>query len=337
MSIQVKLAGLIAAALLAGAPFASAQQNPEGGKEAHRSRLFERLDADGDGRLTEQEYKGPRRLFQRLDRNGDGAITPEETPGHRLRQRLRERCAERFRRLDADGDGALSRAEWKGPAELFERLDADGDGRLVPEELRAAGARLRERLRERLRDRRAERFRRLDRNGDGALDRTEWKGPARLFDRLDRDGDGRLVPEELRRPRRGAHGANAAAASNPVGEEPRTAASRSTKPGTPCMLVPHHTTRTRLVSLRDARGTGTCAGVAAPPAVPARAGGRGAELARGPPPRVPARGAAPATPVLHQPATPHSRRNSSGLRIRIPRHCSIAPAQASTPLSPVIT
>jgi hypothetical protein len=44
-------------------------------------------------------------------------------------------------------------------------------------------------------------FRRLDRNGDGRLDRQEAGGNRYLqrhFDRLDRDGKGYLVPADLR-------------------------------------------------------------------------------------------------------------------------------------------
>lgn len=35
-------------------------------------------DADGDGRVTRAEFKGPAPVFQRLDRNGDGVLTSED-------------------------------------------------------------------------------------------------------------------------------------------------------------------------------------------------------------------------------------------------------------------
>ncbi len=38
-------------------------------------------DADGDGRVTRDEFKGPLRLFDRLDRNGDRALTREDFQG----------------------------------------------------------------------------------------------------------------------------------------------------------------------------------------------------------------------------------------------------------------
>jgi hypothetical protein len=37
--------------------------------------LAARLDADGDGRVTREEFTGPDELFDRLDRDGDGVLT----------------------------------------------------------------------------------------------------------------------------------------------------------------------------------------------------------------------------------------------------------------------
>ena len=45
------------------------------------TRMMERLDADGDGRLSQDELaQGPRsgRMFDRLDQNGDGVISKPE-------------------------------------------------------------------------------------------------------------------------------------------------------------------------------------------------------------------------------------------------------------------
>src|SRR5882724_6507241 len=37
--------------------------------------LAARMDADGDGQVTAEEFLGPAEFFTRLDRNGDGALT----------------------------------------------------------------------------------------------------------------------------------------------------------------------------------------------------------------------------------------------------------------------
>ena len=39
---------------------------------------FERMDADGDGKLARTEFPGPDEMFDRLDENDDGGISQEE-------------------------------------------------------------------------------------------------------------------------------------------------------------------------------------------------------------------------------------------------------------------
>lgn len=46
-----------------------------------------------------------------------------------------------------------------------------------------------------------QRFEKLDRNNDGAIDRDEFKGPPERFDRLDKNDDGRIEKDELPRGR----------------------------------------------------------------------------------------------------------------------------------------
>ena len=58
------------------------------------ARTFRRLDRDGDGKLTVQEFGGSElRLFARLDRNKDGVLTADEI-------RPRVRTAYRSRNYD---------------------------------------------------------------------------------------------------------------------------------------------------------------------------------------------------------------------------------------------
>ena len=45
---------------------------------------FERMDRNGDGRLSRSEFRGPPPAFGRLDRNNDGYITDREAAGTRL-------------------------------------------------------------------------------------------------------------------------------------------------------------------------------------------------------------------------------------------------------------
>jgi len=57
----------------------------------------------------------------------------------------------------------------------------------------------RQQVRARVEKRAEKRFTRLDQNGDGVIDRSEWTRKPKVFDRFDRDHDGTLSPEEFRR------------------------------------------------------------------------------------------------------------------------------------------
>ena len=92
---------------------------------------------------------------------------------------------------------------WQGPisieeaearaAERFGRIDADGDGRLTREELFSA-----ERRKERVEERRERLFDRLDADGDGAVSAEEYGKRIEKLVALDNDEDGTVTREELR-------------------------------------------------------------------------------------------------------------------------------------------
>lgn len=68
-----------------------------------RYRLLARLDADGDGKVTKDEFVNKRdRLFSRLDRDGDGRITREEIGQARAQFRQRMKG---YMRMMMQGDG----------------------------------------------------------------------------------------------------------------------------------------------------------------------------------------------------------------------------------------
>ncbi len=120
---------------------------------------------------------------------------------------------------DADGDGVITRDEAMAQADArFDRLDTNKDGKLTPDELRPrgrmdgagmapppppppadgaappppppgpgmAGRGFGERM-----------FARLDTNGDGVVDREEFRAQAaRRFDRMDTNKDGKIDATE---------------------------------------------------------------------------------------------------------------------------------------------
>ena len=74
-------------------------------------------------------------LFQALDRDGDGVLSDTEFSQAELAQARRTLMKERaFARLDRDGDGFLSADEF--PPDRLSRLDTDADGIITHEEAR---------------------------------------------------------------------------------------------------------------------------------------------------------------------------------------------------------
>jgi Ca2+-binding EF-hand superfamily protein len=85
---------------------------------------FKRLDANGDGKLTQDE------LFARTPAAGSSVLPTD-------RQVLRQSAY--FQRLDADKDGSVTLAEFMLQAERnFARCDLDKDGRIDSAECRQA-------------------------------------------------------------------------------------------------------------------------------------------------------------------------------------------------------
>ncbi len=103
-------------------------------------RLFERLDRNGDRRLTPSEVQGRpylQRHFQRLDRQGRGYLVPSDlTPATPAAQG--ERARQFFTTADRNGNGVIDRQEADGYPWLerrFNAIDSNGDGGINREEL----------------------------------------------------------------------------------------------------------------------------------------------------------------------------------------------------------
>ena len=93
--------------------------------------MFDAVDADGDGKLTQAEIDKARNdRHAAHDADGDGNLNLEEFAGlwHETTRPLTVRA---FQTLDTDGDAIVTRAEYDRPlAGIVERLDRDRDGGL---------------------------------------------------------------------------------------------------------------------------------------------------------------------------------------------------------------
>jgi EF hand len=104
-----------------------------------------RLDADGDGRVSAQEFESAQAeiaaaRFARLDADSDGYLTREELEARADRLRAAGgQMRGRLAAIDTDGDGAWSLAEIQAvrpefDPDRFSRLDTNGDGLITADE-----------------------------------------------------------------------------------------------------------------------------------------------------------------------------------------------------------
>ncbi|MCZ6571923.1 MAG: EF-hand domain-containing protein [Planctomycetota bacterium] len=122
-------------------------QDPQRGRRG--GDLWERIqgmDADGDGKVSRDEFTGPERFWDRLDQDGDGFVTEKETKGMRRGGRGGQGCqggrdrrggggAALAQRMDTDKDGQVSKDEWEA---FFEKADVNGDGLVDRKEFESA-------------------------------------------------------------------------------------------------------------------------------------------------------------------------------------------------------
>jgi len=99
-----------------------------------------------------------------------------------------------FESADTNGDGVITREEFHAARErLFGRLDRNGDGYMDKDDLTGRLA-----GRQKAQGRLAELIAQFDRDGDGRLSKAEFvDGPTLAFDQADTDHNGQLSKQEV--------------------------------------------------------------------------------------------------------------------------------------------
>jgi Ca2+-binding EF-hand superfamily protein len=85
---------------------------------------FARLDRDGDGRITQREWRYGADLFSQIDRDRDQQLSESEFLGVEADREI----LDRFDYLDQNRDGVLTMNEWQRNEWSFRRRDLNRDG-----------------------------------------------------------------------------------------------------------------------------------------------------------------------------------------------------------------
>jgi Ca2+-binding EF-hand superfamily protein len=150
MKVSFIRAGVLAAAVVfVGSGFALADNHggaqPAGkkGKKAgvgqgqHWDQFAKQFDANGDGKVSKEEFLGKRPGFDKMDGNHDGAVTPEEVKAMPAVQAHGGTGQNFVAHFDADKDGKVSTAEYDAKrGEFFDKVDKNKDGVIDQSELK---------------------------------------------------------------------------------------------------------------------------------------------------------------------------------------------------------
>jgi Ca2+-binding EF-hand superfamily protein len=170
--------------------------------QAQDAGRFRGMDRNGDGIITRDEWRGSTRSFRIHDWNNDGVLSGDEVRvgasrsgrwedadfDPEMRAQVTDWTAAGFANLDHNRDGRITRDEWHFDLETFRRIDRDNNNSISRTEFLGFDGED---------DDRDDLFEYLDYDNSGRVEWGEWHGTRAAFDRLDRNRDGVLSRQEL--------------------------------------------------------------------------------------------------------------------------------------------
>jgi Ca2+-binding EF-hand superfamily protein len=197
------LACTCAALPLALQPTMDAQSRFNASSQQQNAEMrFRSMDRNSDGVIARSEWRGSARSFAEHDWNRDGVLSGDEVRTGVPRDsrgigesdfdpasdRFSSWTDANFSTLDRNRDGRIAAREWNYDVESFRRVDRNGDGALTRAEFLGTNT---------VDDDRDDRFEYLDDNADGRVERREWHGSGETFEWLDRNNDDILTRAEV--------------------------------------------------------------------------------------------------------------------------------------------